>query len=220
MTARPQRARRVNPYEVLGISSMSTPEEITKAYRTLAKKYHPDRYQERSDKVRRAAEQRMAELNEAYKLARDRSARRAEGFYDDEDGSAAGGGRRGPWMGGDVGAWSRTARRSGETSAQRAARIQASRAAAERAARAHESQARAFQRIRLEARKNARYSEAVARSKAGLPGNLFGAGQAAHTNELQCRSCRAIARLPADWQQRLDTTAYVCGDCGALLLNR
>lgn len=215
MTA--QRARRVNPFEVLGVSSMVTSDELTKAYRTLAKKYHPDRYQERSEKVRRAAEQRMAELNEAYKMARDRLARREEGYYDDEDG--AGGVRRGPWQAGDVGAWSRTARRT-ETSAQRAARIQASRAAAERAARAHETQARSFQRIRIEARKNARYAEALARSKAGLPSNLFGAGQAAHTNELQCRKCKVIARLPADWQQRLDTTAYVCSDCGALLLNR
>lgn len=215
MTA--QRARRINPFEVLGVSSMVTSDELTKAYRTLAKKYHPDRYQERSEKVRRAAEQRMAELNEAYKLARERLARRDEGYYDDEDG--AGGARRGPWQAGDVGAWSRSARRT-ETSAQRAARIQASRAAAERAARSHETQARSFQRIRIEARKNARYAEASARSKAGLPSNLFGAGQAAHTNEIQCRKCKVIARLPADWQQRLDTTAYVCSDCGALLLNR
>jgi DnaJ-class molecular chaperone len=212
-----QRARRINPFEVLGVSSMVTSEELTKAYRTLAKKYHPDRYQERSEKVRRAAEQRMAELNEAYKLARERLARRDEGYYDDEDGG--GGGRRGPWQAGDVGAWSRTARPT-ETSAQRAARVQASRAAAERAARTHETQARSFQRIRIEARKNARYAEASPRSKAGLPSNLFGAGQAAHTNEIQCRTCRVIVRLPADWQQRLDTTAYVCSDCGALLLNR
>lgn len=218
MTTRSSRARRINPYEVLGISSTATAEEITKAYRTLAKKFHPDRYAGRSENVRLAAEQRMAELNEAYKLARERTARREEGYWDDEDGGG-GGGRRGPWQAGDVGAWSRTARRS-ETSAQRAARLQASRAAAERAARSHESQARSFQRIRLEARRNARYGEAVARSKAGLPSNLFGAGQAAHTNELQCRSCKTIVRLPADWQQRLDTTAYFCSDCGALLLNR
>lgn len=216
MTAGSQRARRINPFDVLGVSSMATPEEITKAYRSLAKKFHPDRYQERSEKVRLAAEQRMAELNEAYKLARDRARRYESG----EDG----GGRTSPWTGSDVGAWSRTAKRSGESAAARAARRRASREAAERAAQSHESQARAFQRMRLEARKNARYGEAVARAKAPLVGkvesNLYGAGQAAHTNEIQCRGCKVIQRLPADWQQRLDDTAYFCSGCGGVLLNR
>lgn len=195
---------------------MATPAEITKAYRSLAKKFHPDRYQERSEKVRRAAEQRMAELNEAYKLARDRAGR-----FEDGPGE---GGRRGPWMGGDVGAWSRTARRGGETPAARAARVRVSREQAERAAQSHESQARAFQRMRMEARKTARYGEAVARSKstlvAKLPSSLYGAGQAAHTNEIPCRACKVIQRLPTDWQERLNDTAYFCSGCSAVLLNR
>lgn len=32
-----------DPYEVLGVTRQSTPEEVTKAYRRLAKQYHPDR---------------------------------------------------------------------------------------------------------------------------------------------------------------------------------
>ena len=32
----------MNPYQILGISSDATDDEVKKAYRTLSKKYHPD----------------------------------------------------------------------------------------------------------------------------------------------------------------------------------
>ena len=51
----------MNPYEILNVSENSSDEEIKKAYRSLAKKYHPDM---NSDDP--SAEEKFKEINEAY----------------------------------------------------------------------------------------------------------------------------------------------------------
>jgi molecular chaperone DnaJ len=53
-----------NPYEVLEIKEGSSKEEIKKAYREMAKKYHPDQYS--NNPLKDLAEDKMRELNEAY----------------------------------------------------------------------------------------------------------------------------------------------------------
>ena len=53
-------------YKILEIDKKATPEEIKKAYRTLAKKYHPDRNQD--DKK---AEERFKLVNEANEVLSD-----------------------------------------------------------------------------------------------------------------------------------------------------
>lgn len=53
-----------NPYEVLGIREGANEDEIKKAYRDLAKKYHPDQYG--NNPLKDLAEEKMRELNEAY----------------------------------------------------------------------------------------------------------------------------------------------------------
>lgn len=53
-----------NPYEVLEIKEGSSTEEVKKAYRELAKKYHPDQYGD--NPLQDLAEEKMRELNEAY----------------------------------------------------------------------------------------------------------------------------------------------------------
>lgn len=53
-----------NPYEILGVKEGSSQEEIKKAYRELAKKYHPDQYG--ANPLKDLAEDKMREINEAY----------------------------------------------------------------------------------------------------------------------------------------------------------
>ncbi len=53
-----------DPYSVLGIKPDATDEEVKQAYRTLARKYHPDNYQD--NPLADLAEEKMKEINEAY----------------------------------------------------------------------------------------------------------------------------------------------------------
>ena len=46
-----------DPYDILGISRYSTEEDIKKAYRDLAKRYHPDNFSDES--MRKLAEEKM-----------------------------------------------------------------------------------------------------------------------------------------------------------------
>lgn len=56
----------MNPYQILGISINATEEEIKKAYRDLAKQYHPDLH---PNEERSIYEAKMKRINEAYTAA-------------------------------------------------------------------------------------------------------------------------------------------------------
>ena len=55
-----------DPYRVLGIDSSATDDEVKKAYRRMAMKYHPDRVAGMSEEMQRNAAEQMKEINQAY----------------------------------------------------------------------------------------------------------------------------------------------------------
>ncbi len=86
-------------YDVLGVARNASEEEIKKAYRKLAMKYHPDRNQ--GDKAKQA-EEKFKEVKEAYEVLTDTSKRAAYDRFGHAgvDPSAGGGFRGAEGMGG------------------------------------------------------------------------------------------------------------------------
>lgn len=81
-----------DPYSVLGVSPSASEDEIKKAYRALAKKYHPDVNQGSAE-----AERRMKEVNEAYSAVM--KMRREGTSYGASQGGYSAGGFGGDWGG-------------------------------------------------------------------------------------------------------------------------
>jgi len=75
-----------DPYEILEVSRNATDEEIKKAYRELAKKYHPDNFKD--NPLADLATEKMKSINEAYdEIQR----RRAGGFGSFENSNSGSG---------------------------------------------------------------------------------------------------------------------------------
>ena len=75
-----------DPYSVLGVSQNASDEEVKKAYRELARKYHPDNYQ--NTPLADLAEEKMKEINEAYDTI---TKQRSGGYSGSPSGSYSGG---------------------------------------------------------------------------------------------------------------------------------
>ena len=81
-------------YQVLGIKRDAKPEEIKKAYRRLARKYHPD-----VNPGDKAAEERFKRITEAHEILSDEKKRKVYdrfGQYSDQLADAAARGAAGP----------------------------------------------------------------------------------------------------------------------------
>jgi molecular chaperone DnaJ len=85
-------ASRPDYYKTLGVDKKASAEEIKKAYRKLARKYHPDRNPD--DKQ---AEERFKEISQAHDVLGDPEKRKQ---YDNGTGPFAGGAAGGPGFGG------------------------------------------------------------------------------------------------------------------------
>ena len=91
-------------YEVLGVDKSSSPEEIKKAYRKLAKKYHPDLNPEDQE----GAEKKFKEATEAYEVLSDATKKQqydqfGHAAFDQTAGGGYGGGGFGGFDGFDMG---------------------------------------------------------------------------------------------------------------------
>ena len=94
-----------DPYSILGVSSNASDDEVKKAYRELARKYHPDNYHD--NPLADLAQEKIKEINEAYNdIMRMResggSYRPGAGFSGSSGGSAEGAKVRAAINSGDV----------------------------------------------------------------------------------------------------------------------
>jgi len=64
-------ADRRDYYEVLGVQKGASADEIKKAYRVLAMKWHPDRWVDGTDAEKKTAEEKFKEASEAYSVLSD-----------------------------------------------------------------------------------------------------------------------------------------------------
>ncbi len=88
----------MDPYKVLGVTPQTNDDDVKRAYRELARKYHPDNYI--NNPLADLAEARMKEINEAYDMIMNERSGRGQG--------AAGAGARQQQYGGGYSSQQRT----------------------------------------------------------------------------------------------------------------
>jgi len=59
-----------DPYEILGIDSSASPEEIRAAYKARMHEYHPDKVAHLGEELRKVAHRKAVEIQQAYEQLR------------------------------------------------------------------------------------------------------------------------------------------------------
>ena len=68
-----------DPYQILGVSETASDEEVKRAYRELARKYHPDNYHD--NPLADLAQEKMKDINAAYEqITKMRSGAKSGGY--------------------------------------------------------------------------------------------------------------------------------------------
>lgn len=80
-----------NYYDILGIQKNASENDIKKAYRKLAAKWHPDKWSTKSDKEKKEAEAKFKEINEANECLSDPSKRKHYDSFGTMEGFGQGG---------------------------------------------------------------------------------------------------------------------------------
>lgn len=107
-----------DPYKILGVPEDASDEEIKKAYRELARKYHPDNYHD--NPLEDLAQEKMKEINAAYEqITKERASGRRTGGA----GGAYGGGSYGYGSYQSYGGYGSSQSYSGQSSVLQQARI-------------------------------------------------------------------------------------------------
>ena len=186
----------MNPYDVLGVPTHASLEEITSQFKILVQIFHPDRFMSSPQAVRNEAERRMKQLNEAYLALRSGSNRPL---------SEGGNGQR--MHSPPSGAWKEPPARTTRVSWDQSERQRA-------------AMARKAEEARLAKERSGGSGTARSRPKSSSdpPSVVFGLGRALPTGRLSCRGCGSSQLLPPGWQSQLDTHNFFCSGCDRLIL--
>ena len=79
-----------NPYDILGVPTNASEDEIKKAYRNLSRKYHPDANVNNPNKAQ--AEERFKEVQQAYQAIMDEKEGKTNGYAGNPFGGFSGNG--------------------------------------------------------------------------------------------------------------------------------